>query len=148
MPKHSERRLLPYTSEQIFDLVADVERYPEFLPWCVGTRILRREENVVYADLMVGFKMVREVYTSKVILDRPGTIDVEYQKGPFKHLINYWKFKNAEDGCEIEFFIDFEFRSRILRGIIGPFFGEAVHRMVGAFEARAVDVYGKNNVKN
>ena len=89
MPEHFERRLLPYTSEQLFNLVADIESYPEFLPWCVGTRILKREENVVYADLMVGFKMVREVYTSKVILERPGLIDVEYQKGPFKYLSNH-----------------------------------------------------------
>ncbi len=144
MPVHSDRRYLPYTPEQLFNLVADIERYPEFLPWCVGTRILRREENAVYADLMVGFKMVREVYTSKVIFDRPERIDVEYQKGPFKHLINHWKFHDSEQGCEVEFFIDFEFRSKILRGIIGPFFGEAVNKMVGAFEERAKVVYGKN----
>jgi coenzyme Q-binding protein COQ10 len=144
MPEHSERRILPYTPEQLFNLVADIESYPEFLPWCVGTRILRREENVVYADLMVGFKMVREVYTSKVILDHPDLINVKYQKGPFKYLNNYWKFKTDEAGCEIEFFIDFEFRSRILRGIIGPFFGDAVNRMVSAFEDRAKVVYGSD----
>jgi len=142
MPEHSERRILPYTSEQLFDLVADIERYPEFLPWCVGTRILKREENVVYADLMVGFKMVREVYTSKVILKRPDLINVEYQNGPFKYLNNNWKFKNSERGSEIEFFIDFEFRSPVLRGIIGPFFGDAVNRMVSAFETRAQEIYG------
>jgi len=141
MPEHFERRLLPYTSEQLFNLVADIESYPEFLPWCVGTRILKREENVVYADLMVGFKMVREVYTSKVILERPDLIDVEYQKGPFKYLNNHWKFRDEGAGCEIEFFIDFEFRSRVLRGIIGPFFGDAVNRMVGAFEDRAKVIY-------
>jgi len=142
MPEHSERRILPYTSEQLFDLVADIERYPEFLPWCVGTRILKREENVVYADLMVGFKMVREVYTSKVILKRPDLINVEYQNGPFKYLNNNWKFKNSERGSEIEFFIDFEFRSPVLRGIIGPFFADAVNRMVSAFETRAQEIYG------
>lgn len=144
MPEHSERRILPYTSEQLFNLVADIESYPEFLPWCVGTRILKREENIIYADLMVGFKMVREVYTSKVILDRPDLINVEYQKGPFKYLNNNWKFKNYGAGCEIEFFIDFEFRSRVLRSIIGPFFGDAVNRMVSAFEDRAKVVYNND----
>lgn len=144
MPEYSDRRYLPYTPEQLFNLVADIERYPEFLPWCVGVRILRREENAVYADLMVGFKMVREVYTSKVIFDRTEGIDVEYQKGPFKHLINNWKFKKSGQGCEVEFFIDFEFRSKILRGIIGPFFGEAVNKMIGAFEERAKVVYRDN----
>ena len=118
MPEHSERRILPYTPEQLFNLVADIESYPEFLPWCVGTRILRREENVVYADLMVGFKMVREVYTSKVILDHPDLINVKYQKGPFKHLENKWNFNPHSDGCVIEFFIDFEFRSRLLRTVM------------------------------
>ena len=145
MPEFSDRRYLPYTPKQLFNLVADIERYPEFLPWCVGTRIHRREENAVYADLMVGFKMVREVYTSKVVFDYPARIDVEYQKGPFKHLINHWKFNGAEQGCEVEFYIDFEFRSRILRGIIGPFFGEAVNKMIGAFEDRAKVVYGNDN---
>jgi coenzyme Q-binding protein COQ10 len=86
--------------------------------------------------------MVREVYTSKVIFERPGLINVEYQKGPFKHLKNDWKFRDEGAGCEIEFFIDFEFRSRVLRGIIGPFFGDAVNRMVSAFEDRAKVVYG------
>ncbi|MBK18927.1 MAG: ubiquinone-binding protein [Rhodospirillaceae bacterium] len=142
MPEHSERRLLPYSAEQLFNLVSDVERYPEFLPWCVGARISQREENTFHADLMVGFKLVREVYTSKVVLERHSFINVEYQKGPFKHLINYWKFNEQENGCELEFFIDFEFRSRMLKGIIGPFFGEAINRMVGAFEERASVIYG------
>jgi len=144
MPKHFQKRELPYTDEQIFNLVADIDKYPEFLPWCVDTRIFRQEENLVYADLMVGFKWVREVYTSKVIFNRPHLIDVEYQKGPFEYLINNWKFTKNKDGCEIEFFIDFEFKSRILQRIIGPFFDEAVSRMVSAFEKRAHFIYHDN----
>ena len=145
MPKHFETRVLPYSSKQIFNLVSDIESYPEFLPWCIGTRILKQEKNIIYADLIVGFKLVREVYTSKVILESPRNIDVEYEKGPFKHLINNWKFKDLGDECEIQFFIDFEFKSRILRGIMGVFFGEAVNRMVTAFENRANVVYGEKS---
>ena len=142
MPQHAEKRFLPYTAEQVFDLVADIERYPEFLPWCVGARILRLDGDVLKADVIVGFKMLRETFTSRVTLNRVSDIQVEYQKGPFKHLENNWKFVSVEGGCEIEFFIDFEFRSRLLRNIMGPLFGEAVRRMVGAFETRAKDIYG------
>ena len=145
MPKHFETRVLPYSSEEIFDLVSDIESYPEFLPWCIGTRILKQEKNIIYADLIVGFKLVREVYTSKVILQRPNAIDVKYEKGPFKHLINNWKIKEIGSGCEVKFFIDFEFKSRFLRGLMGVFFGEAVNRMVTAFENRANVVYGKRS---
>ena len=142
MPTHAEQRALPFPPAKLFDLVADIERYPEFLPWCVGARMLRREGNVVYADLMIGFKMVRETFTSKVTLTPSTRIDVEYQKGPFKHLTNHWVFKPHGDGCLIDFYIDFEFRSRLLRNLIEPLFNEAVRRMVSAFETRAQSVYG------
>ena len=142
MPTHAEQRALPFPPEKLFDLVADIERYPEFLPWCVGARMLRREDNVIYADLMIGFKMVRETFTSKVTLTPSSRIDVEYQKGPFKHLTNHWMFKPHADGCLIDFYIDFEFRSRLLRNLIEPLFNEAVRRMVSAFETRAHAVYG------
>ena len=139
---HAERRLLPYSREQMFDLVADVEQYPEFLPWCVGLRVLRREGNLIEADLMVGFKMVRERFTSRVTLSRPDRIDVEYLNGPFRYLNNHWGFEPRDGGCEIDFFIDFEFRSRILRKLMEPLFNEAVRRMVTAFETRAKRIYG------
>jgi len=144
MPTHRETRVLPYTPEQIFDLVADVERYPEFLPWCVGARVSRREEALIVADLMIGFKMIRERYTSKVKLDRPNRIDVDYgHDGPFRHLENHWQFKPADGGgCEVDFFLDFEFRSRMLQRLIGVVFQEAVRRMVAAFENRAKVIYG------
>jgi coenzyme Q-binding protein COQ10 len=144
MPTHRETRVLPYTPEQIFDLVADVERYPEFLPWCVGARVSRREDALIVADLMIGFKMIRERYTSKVKLDRPNRIDVDYgHDGPFRHLENHWQFKPTDDGgCEVDFFLDFEFRSRMLQRLIGVVFQEAVRRMVAAFESRAKVIYG------
>ncbi len=142
MPTHAENRLLPYTPEQLFDLVADIERYPEFLPWCVAARIRSREEATVVADLMIGFKMIRERFTSRVALTPKTRIDVVYSDGPFKHLHNHWIFEPAEGGCQIDFFVEFEFRSRTLQKIIEVLFHEAVRRMVAAFEARARVLYG------
>ena len=145
MPKHEEIRYLNFSSEKLFDLVADIERYPEFLPWCLDAKIIKKEDCIVYADLAVGYKWIKEIYRSKVILTRPNVIKIEYQRGPFKYLENYWHFHSKNNGCEIKFYIDFEFRSLILRKIIGPFFGEAVVRMVRAFESRAKAIYGPPN---
>ncbi len=127
----------------MFDLVADIGRYPEFLPWVQGLRILKTEGNVVTADMIVGFKMVRERFTSRVRLDRPGHLHVEYISGPLKHLDNDWYFEpTADGGCEIDFSVDFEFRNKMFERLAGMFFGEAFKRMVGAFETRAERVYG------
>lgn len=144
MATHAEKRVLPYRPDQLFDLVADVGRYPEFLPWCIGARIKSRSETLLVADLVIGFKGIRERFTSRVTLDRPGMrIDVAYLDGPFKYLNNHWIFNETGDGgCEIDFFVDFEFRSRILQKLIGLLFNEAVRRMVGAFELRADALYG------
>lgn len=144
MATHAEKRVLPHSPEQLFGLVADIERYPEFLPWCVGSRIRSRRENVVVADLIIGFKGIRESFTSEVTLNRPAMrIDVAYRNGPFKYLNNHWIFNAQPDGgCEIDFFVDFEFRSRLLQRIIGLLFNEAVRRMVSAFETRAEQLYG------
>lgn len=143
MPTHAERRLLPYTAEQLFDLVADVERYPEFLPWCIGARIREKQGNTITADLLIGFKMVRERFTSRVVLDHPRVIDVSYTDGPFRYLNNHWAFiPQSPNGCIIDFYVDFEFRSRLLQKIIEVLFNEAVKRMVGAFETRARQLYG------
>jgi coenzyme Q-binding protein COQ10 len=143
MLSHEEKRVLPYTPEQLFDLVADVERYPEFLPWCLGARIRERTPTSITADLLIGFKMVRERFTSRVELDRPSRIDVSYTQGPFRYLNNHWEFIPQPDGrCLIDFYVDFEFRSRMLQKIIEVLFNEAVKRMVGAFEARARQLYG------
>lgn len=144
MPTHAERRKLDYTPDQLFDLVADVDKYPEFLPWCRAARIRRREENLLVADLVIGFKMFRERFTSHVKLDRENKrIDVAYSEGPFRYLNNHWVFEPAADGgCVIDFFVDFEFRSTILQKAISLLFNEAVRRMVRAFEARALALYG------
>ena len=145
MPTHRETRVLPYTPDQVFDLVADVEKYPQFLPWCVACRIKNRETPTSFtADLAVGFKMVREKFTSRVSIDRPGAITVEYLDGPFRYLRNHWKFRPAGANpahTEVEFFLEFEFKSRLLQSLIGVLFEEAVHRMVGAFETRADKLY-------
>jgi coenzyme Q-binding protein COQ10 len=157
MPTHAEQRVLPYTPRQLFDLVADIERYPEFLPWCVAARVTRREGNVLYGDLVIGFKMIRESFTSKVTLTPPvkdakgleqgGRVDVTYLKGPFHYLNNHWIFEPMPQGsCRIDFYIDFAFRSVVLQKLMGALFNEAVRRMVGAFEARAQRIYGANRV--
>ena len=143
MPVHQETRILPYTPEQVFDVVADVERYPEFLPWCVACRIKKRESGTSFtADLAVGFKMVREQFTSRVTLDAHKSITVEYLSGPFEHLRNTWDFKAVPGGTEVKFYLSFEVRSKLLQAVIGVLFEEAVHRMVGAFESRAAKLYG------
>jgi coenzyme Q-binding protein COQ10 len=143
MPTHAEKRHLPYTPEQMYDLVASVERYPEFLPWCKAARITKHEGDTFYADLVVAFKVWRERFTSKVHVVPKTGIDVEYINGPFRYLNNHWRFLPApEGGCIIDFYVDFEFRSRILQNLIGLLFNEAVSRMVGAFETRAQQLYG------
>jgi coenzyme Q-binding protein COQ10 len=144
MITHAEQRLLGYRPEQMFDLVADIERYPEFLPWCIGARIRERKERLVVADLIIGFKMIRERFTSRVSLDRANlTIEVAYADGPFKQMTNRWRFEPVDEGrCRIDFYVAFEFRSAMLQKLIGMLFHEAVRRMVGAFEARARTLYG------
>lgn len=148
MPKHTEKRVLPYTPEQMYALVADVEKYPQFLPWCVGVRIVSDGAEQITADLLIGFKMFRERFRSKVDLE-PSTprIDVAYVEGPMKYLENRWVFNDHEKGCEIDFMVDFEFRSRLLRKAIEPLFSEAVRRMVAAFEKRADALYGAGGAK-
>ena len=143
MPTHAERRVLPYTPEQLFDIVADIERYPEFLPWCVATRIRAREGNVITADVVIGFKMFRERFTTRDVLDRPRRIDVTYHEGPFKYLNNHWLFEPVGEGsCDLDFYIDFEFKTRLLQMAVGALFNEAVKVMVSSFEKRAKALYG------
>jgi coenzyme Q-binding protein COQ10 len=143
VPTHAEKKRLPYTPAEMFDLVADIERYPEFLPWCVGTRIRSRDGGLVVADMIIGYKMFRERFTSRVTMNHPDRIDVEYSEGPFKYLQNHWIFEPDGRGTCIDFFVDFEFKSRILQAMIGVVFGEAVRIMVNAFEKRAEMIYGK-----
>jgi coenzyme Q-binding protein COQ10 len=143
MPTHAEHKLVAYSAEQLFDLVADVGDYPKFLPWCVGARVRSRTERELVADLTIGFGPFRESFTSRVALDRPHRVQVRYEHGPFRYLNNQWSFTPAPGGgCRVDFFVDFEFRSRILQAAIGVVFNEAVRRMVNAFLKRAADVYG------
>ena len=142
MPTHAEKRTLPYTPEQMFDLVAGVDKYPQFLPWCIASRITRREGNVFYADLIIGYKMVREKFTSRVTALRPDHIHVEYLSGPMKHLSNHWRFlPNANGSCTIDFYVDFEFKNPFFQNLMGLFFEKAVKKMVAAFEERAAALY-------
>ncbi len=142
MPTHAETRIVAYTPAQLFDLVADVGCYPQFLPWCVGARVKSRTETDLAADLTVGFGPFRESFTSRVTLDRPNRVTVRYENGPFRYLNNHWDFSPHPTGCKVDFFVDFEFRSRILQAAIGVVFHEAVRRMVNAFLTRARAVYG------
>lgn len=141
MPQHREVRFLPYSTEQLFDLVADVDRYPEFLPWVVATRIRARSENELIADMIVGFRVFRETFTSRVVLERPGHIHIDYVSGPLKFLYNDWRFAAVEGGAEVDFHVDFAFRQPILNALASGYFDEAFRRMVTAFEKRAAAVY-------
>lgn len=149
MPHHAETRVLPYTAQQMYDLVADVESYPQFLPWNSAARIRSRNpqpdgSEVIEADLVISFKVFRERFGSRVTLfPAEKRIDTRYLDGPFTHLHSEWKFADRpEGGCEVRFFVDFEFRSAILGKVIGVVFGEAMHRIVRAFEERAKRLYG------
>jgi coenzyme Q-binding protein COQ10 len=139
VPTHAQKKILHFSAEDMFDIVADVELYPDFLPWCRGARIKSRKDNVIIADLVIGFKGITERFTSKAVLDYDNShIHVTYEDGPFKYLNNHWKIKYISDQeCEVDFYVDFEFRSRILQAMIGLVFEEAVKRMVAAFESRA-----------
>jgi coenzyme Q-binding protein COQ10 len=142
VPRHRERKCLPYRAQDMFDLVADVNRYPEFLPWCQGARIITQTEREMTADLIIGFRVFRERFTSRVHLDRPGHIRVSYVRGPLKYLHNDWRFSPKPDGgCIVDFHVDFEFKNRVFESLVGTLFSEATKRMVNAFEERASELY-------
>ncbi len=147
MPTHSEVRSLPYSASQMYALVADVERYSEFLPWCSAARIRQRvqkgESEILDADLVISFKVFREKFGSRVTLwENMHKIDTEYLDGPFKYMQSNWSFSDTDEGCDVEFFVDFEFKNAILQRIIGVVFNEAMQRIVRAFETRAAKLYG------
>ncbi len=147
MPAHSETKVLPYTADQMYDLVADVANYPEFLPWTAAARVRsvtdQGDHKVMLADLVVSFKVFREKFGSKVLLwPERKQIDTAYIDGPFRHLESTWRFKDVEGGCEVSFDVDFEFKNRILQGAAGMFFNEAMQRIVRSFERRAAQLYG------
>jgi coenzyme Q-binding protein COQ10 len=142
MPTFNDRLAVGYRPEQLFDLVADVGKYPEFLPWCAGARVRSRTETELVADLTIGFGPFRESFTSRVTLERPHRIRVRYENGPFRYLNNQWVFTATPKGTQVDFWVDFEFRNRLLQKAIGVVFSEAVKRMVSAFLKRARDTYG------
>jgi coenzyme Q-binding protein COQ10 len=143
MPRHSETRHFPYTPEQLFELVADVGSYDEFLPWVVAVRIRSSSETETIADLIVGFSAFKERFTSKVVKHRPDNICVDYVEGPLKYLHNEWKFVPAADGgTDVHFSVDFAFKSRLFESLAGQMFDRALRRMTGAFEQRAAVLYG------
>jgi coenzyme Q-binding protein COQ10 len=145
MPSHQETKILPYTPQQMFDLVADIESYPQFLPWCTSARIIRREGDMVIAELKIGYKMFSERFVSNVTLDKENKkIQVSYVSGPLKTLRNEWGF--ASDGkkkCRINFFVHFEFSNPLLAAMMNMFFDVAFVKMVGSFEKRAAEIYKK-----
>lgn len=148
MPTHAEKRTMPYSADQMYALIADVRAYPEFLPWCSACRIRRREElgggaERIEADLVISFKVFREKFGSRVdLIPAERRIDVAYLDGPFRYLNNHWTFTPLPDGgCEVDFFVDFEFKSIVLQKLIGVVFNEAMQRIVRAFEARAAQLY-------
>ena len=142
MPRHTEQRNLPYTPEQLFDLVADVKSYQEFLPWVAAVRVRSDSDTDTIADLVVGFRALKETFTSKVIKRRPHELEIDYIEGPLKYLHNSWKFApDGQGGTDIDFCVDFAFRSRIFETIAGQMFDRALRRMIGAFEERAHALY-------
>jgi coenzyme Q-binding protein COQ10 len=143
MPRHSETRHLPYTPEQLFDLVADVQNYDKFLPWVVAVRVRSSTECETIADLVVGFNAFKERFTSRVTKERPTRILVDYIEGPLKYLHNEWRFERAADnGTNLLFSVDFAFRSRLFETLAGSMFDRALRRMTAAFEQRAATLYG------
>jgi coenzyme Q-binding protein COQ10 len=148
MPTYTETRILPFTPEQLFVLVIDIEKYPKFLPWCRGARIVSRESDGSFiGELIIRFMNLTERYTSKVVASpltshhAPRTIDVTLVSGPFHHLENHWRFVPHPQGCELHFDVDFAFKSKLLDTMIGGVFTRATEKMVAAFTARAESMY-------
>ena len=143
MPRHSEKRNLPYTPEQLFDLVADVKSYQDFLPWVAAVRVRSNSETDMIADLVVGFRALKETFTSRVRKQRPREIVIDYIEGPLKYLHNSWTFApDGKGGTNIDFCVDFAFKNRLFESLAGQMFDRALRRMIGAFEERAHVLYG------
>ncbi len=146
MPGIRETRQVPYSAEQMFDLVADVARYKEFLPWVIATRVRSDSETEMVADMVVGFKSFRESFTSRVTKRRPEMIDVIYVDGPLRDLDNEWHFTGLpEGGCRIDFSVEFTFKNRVFEALAGQYFDRAFRKLVSAFEARAEELYGSSS---
>ena len=150
MPKHQETRHLPYTPTQMFDLVSDVAAYPQFLPWISAIRVRSDSESEMVADMIVGFKGVKESFTSRVFKHRPDHVRVDYLDGPLKHLHNEWQFRpndqgDGQGGVLVDFEVEFEFKNRLFEMLAGQFFDKALRKMIGAFETRAAELYAADS---
>lgn len=149
MPKHEETRHLPYTPEQMFDLVADVQSYEVFLPWVNAIRVRSDSATEMVADMVVGFKGLSESFTSRVHKERPHRVHVDYLDGPLKHLSNDWRFRpDGEGGVLVDFEVDFAFKNKLFEMIAGQMFDKALRKMIGAFETRAAELYGSSGSGN
>jgi len=143
LPRHHETRELPYSAEQMFALVTDIARYPEFLPWVIALRVRSDSEHEAVADMIVGFKGLRESFSCRVHKERARAVTVSYIDGPMKHLSNEWHFASTENGgCRVDFMVDFAFRSRVFETLAGQMFDKALRKMIAAFETRAGELYG------
>lgn len=136
MPRHEERATLGYSADELFEVVADVNDYPSFVPWCSGARIHREDQREIIADLVIGFGLFQESFTSQVTLDRPRQVLVRAIEGPLEHLINTWNFTSVKDGTQVDFSIDFQFKSHLLDHVANTMFHEASTRMMSAFASR------------
>lgn len=147
MPSHNERRELPYSAAQMYNLIADVQKYPEFLPWVSAIRVRKDEDTEMLADMIVGFKSIKETFSSRVVKSPYSSIVVDYLDGPMRHLHNRWSFIDTPSGgCIIEFNVDFSFRNPVFEALAGQFFESALRKMTGAFIARADTLYGVGGV--
>lgn len=142
MPHHHERRSLPYSADQMYDLVVDVRRYGEFLPWVAAVRVRSDNEAETMADLIVGFKSLRESFSSRVLKTPKSKVEVDYLDGPLRHLHNQWLFEETADGCIVDFTVDFSFHNRVFEALAGQFFDHALRKMTDAFIERAGALYG------
>jgi coenzyme Q-binding protein COQ10 len=145
VPHHHERKSLPFTAEQMYDLVVDVRRYPEFLPWVAAARIRSDTDNELLADLVVGFKALKETFSSRVLKTPKSKVVVDYLDGPMRHLHNQWLFEETPDGCIVDFTVDFAFSNRIFEALAGQYFNTAIRKMTDAFVKRAEVLYGDGN---
>jgi len=143
MNSHFETRIVPYSAKQLFDMVLDIEEYPEFLPWCMGARINKVLKNNLEADVIIGYRFFREEFSSRVFFKESKKIEVEYLKGPMRHLQNKWEFKDLREGqCQVDFYVEFSMKSKFFEAIIEQFFQIALVKMIDSFEKRAFEIYG------
>ncbi len=144
MPHHHEIRQLPYSSSQMYALVVDIKNYPDFLPWVIALRVKKDSETEALADMIIGFKSLRESFTSRIIKKANQSIHIDYVDGPLKYLRNEWEFISRENGgCDVDFKVEFAFKNKIFEKLAGQFFEAALTKMTGAFEQRAHDLYAK-----